>query len=76
MSDKTDITKTNVSLVQRALKQEAKIGQILLTQTSLTEAQLKEALQIQKEKGGRLGEILVQRKRSCWPWAFSLAFPV
>lgn len=62
MADSTDVTKTNVSLVQRAMKQEAKIGQILLSQTSLTEAQLKEALQIQKEKGGRLGEILVQKK--------------
>jgi len=62
MSDNTGVTKPPVSLVQRALKQEAKIGQILLSQTSLTEAQLKEALQIQKEKGGRLGEILVSRK--------------
>ncbi len=62
MADSTDVTKPAVSLIQRAMKQEAKIGQILLSQTSLTEAQLKEALQIQKEKGGRLGEILVQRK--------------
>ena len=62
MADSTDVTKPTVSLVQRAMKQEAKIGQILLSQTSLTEAQLKEALQIQKDKGGRLGEILVQKK--------------
>ena len=39
-----------------------KIGQILLSQTSLSEAQLMEALSIQKEKGGRLGEILIQKK--------------
>ena len=47
---------------QQALRQETKIGQILLSQTSLTENQLMEALQIQKEKGGKIGEILVQRK--------------
>ncbi|MBM4317676.1 MAG: type II secretion system protein GspE [Deltaproteobacteria bacterium] len=38
------------------------MGQILLTQTSLTENQLKEALEIQKDKGGKIGEILVQKK--------------
>jgi general secretion pathway protein E len=51
-----------LELVKKALKTEAKIGQILLSQTSLTEDQLREALTIQKEKGGRLGEILVQKK--------------
>jgi general secretion pathway protein E len=49
-------------VIKKALKAEMKIGQILLTKTSLTEAQLREALQVQKEKGGRLGEILVQKK--------------
>lgn len=49
-------------VAKKALRQETKIGQILLSQTSLTEAQLTEALHIQKEKGGRLGEILVQKK--------------
>jgi general secretion pathway protein E len=44
------------------LRQEAKIGEILLSQTSLTEAQLREALAIQQEKGGKLGEILIQKK--------------
>jgi len=44
------------------LKQEAKIGEILLSQTSLSEAQLREALAIQKEKGGKLGDILIQKK--------------
>ena len=48
--------------VRKVLKQEMKIGQILLAHTSLTETQLREALAIQKEKGGRLGEILVQKK--------------
>jgi general secretion pathway protein E len=49
-------------VVRKALKQEMKIGEILLSQTSLTEPQLREALAIQKEKGGRLGDILVQKK--------------
>lgn len=49
-------------IIKRAMKQETKLGQILLSQTSLNEAQLREALTIQKEKGGRLGEILVQKK--------------
>lgn len=49
-------------IVKKALRQEIKIGQILLSQTSLSEDQLKEALSIQKEKGGRLGEILIQKK--------------
>jgi len=53
----------NVSqAAKQALRQETKIGQILLTQTSLTENQLKEALEIQKDKGGKIGEILVQKK--------------
>ncbi len=56
------MTTSAIDIVKKALKQEAKIGQILLSQTSLTETQLREALAIQKEKGGRLGEILVQRK--------------
>ncbi len=49
-------------VINRALKQETKIGEILLAHTSLTEPQLKEALLLQKEKGGRLGEILIQKK--------------
>jgi general secretion pathway protein E len=49
-------------IIKKALRQETKIGQILLSQTSLTEPQLREALAVQKEKGGRLGEILVQKK--------------
>ncbi len=49
-------------VIKRALKQETKLGEILLSQTSLTQEQLLEALAIQKEKKGRLGEILVQKK--------------
>jgi general secretion pathway protein E len=56
------VSKSATEVIRKVLKQETKIGQILLSQTSLTEAQLREALAIQKEKGGRLGEILVQRK--------------
>jgi len=54
--------KTALEIVKKALRQETKLGQILLSQTSLSEDQLREALAIQKEKGGRLGEILIQRK--------------
>lgn len=53
---------STADIVKKALGQELKLGQILLTKTSLTEQQLREALAIQKEKGGKLGEILVQRK--------------
>jgi general secretion pathway protein E len=56
------VAKSTAEIVKRLARQESKIGQILLSQTSLTENQLREALAIQKEKGGRLGEILVQRK--------------
>lgn len=54
--------KKGTDIVKKSLKQESKIGHILLAQTSLTEEQLMEALEIQRDKGGRLGEILVQRK--------------
>ncbi len=45
-----------------AMNREAKLGEILLSQTTLNEAQLMEALNVQKERGGRLGDILVQKK--------------
>ena len=48
--------------IGKILKKEIPIGQILLSQTKLTESQLLDALQTQKEKGGRLGEILIQKK--------------
>lgn len=50
------------ALLKSTLKREIRIGQILIQQTSLTEPQLLEALEIQKQKGGKLGEILVQKK--------------
>lgn len=56
------MTTNTAQSAKKALRQETKIGQILLTQTSLTENQLKEALEIQKERGGKIGEILVQKK--------------
>jgi general secretion pathway protein E len=56
------LAKTSAQLVKNALRQETKLGQILLQQTSLKEEQLRDALEHQKAKGGRLGEILVQKK--------------
>jgi general secretion pathway protein E len=38
-----------------------RLGTILVTHTSLTDEQLSEVLEIQKTKGGKLGEILVQK---------------
>jgi general secretion pathway protein E len=38
-----------------------KIGEILLELTSLTQSQLEEALTIQEEEGGRVGDILVRK---------------
>ena len=56
------MTSQTAQSAKQALRQETKIGQILLAQTSLTENQLKEALEIQKERGGKIGEILVGKK--------------
>ncbi|NBY18850.1 hypothetical protein EBQ74_01025 [bacterium] len=56
------MTSQTAQSAKQALRQETKIGQILLAQTSLTENQLKEALEIQKDRGGKIGEILVQKK--------------
>ncbi|MBI2645996.1 MAG: type II secretion system ATPase GspE [Deltaproteobacteria bacterium] len=39
----------------------AKLGEILLKHTSLTEKQLEDALLIQREKGGKLGDILIDK---------------
>jgi general secretion pathway protein E len=55
------VDKKGTSLA-KVTRKRANLGDILMSQTSLTENQLKEALDFQKEKGGRLGEILVQRK--------------
>lgn len=43
------------------MKSRVRIGDILLQHTSLTQAQLDEALVIQRSEGGLLGEILVKR---------------
>jgi general secretion pathway protein E len=42
-------------------RESPRIGEILLKHTSLTEAQLEEALTVQAKEGGLLGEILVRR---------------
>ena len=39
----------------------AKLGEILLKHTSLTEKQLEDALLIQREKGGKLGDVLIDK---------------
>src|SRR4051812_32284774 len=56
------VPRSATDIVRRALGTETKLGEILISQTSLTEPQLQDALAIQKEKGGRLGDILVQKK--------------
>src|SRR4051812_41461147 len=43
------------------LQAKPKLGDILLKYTSLSEVQLQEALTIQKNEGGFLGEILIRR---------------
>lgn len=45
-----------------ALPQTPRIGEILLKNTKLTQEQLEEGLAIQKEEGGRLGDILLRKK--------------
>ncbi len=44
------------------LSQEKSIGQLLMEEGALTAQQLEEALVVQREKGGRLGEIFVDLK--------------
>jgi general secretion pathway protein E len=46
---------------QQAVKSTPLLGQILLKYTSLTEAQLAEALTIQKKEGGLLGDLLIRK---------------
>jgi general secretion pathway protein E len=43
------------------IKQAPLLGEILLKHTSLTEAQLEEALKIQKKEGGLLGDLLIRK---------------
>jgi general secretion pathway protein E len=45
----------------RTILTEPRIGDILLRHTSLTQEQLNEAVQIQQQEGGLLGEILVRK---------------
>lgn len=49
------------ALRNAATKGVEKLGQVLLRSTSLTEAQLEEALTIQAKEGGVLGEILLKK---------------
>ncbi len=48
-------------VLQKVEGQKAKIGQLLLQHTALTEDQLKEALETQKETGMLIGEILLKK---------------
>ena len=48
-------------LVERFEGQKEKIGQLLIKHTSLTEEQLKEALDLQKESGMMVGQILLKK---------------
>ena len=43
------------------MKQKPLIGEILLNRNVVTPAQIEEALAYQKEKGGRLGELLLTK---------------
>src|SRR3954451_10016703 len=46
---------------KQLLSSAPKLGEILLLHTSLTQVQLDEALTVQSQQGGLLGEILVRR---------------
>ena len=41
--------------------QHARLGELLLKHTSLSQVQLDECLKIQEEEGGRLGDILLRK---------------
>ncbi|MEZ4752163.1 MAG: type II secretion system ATPase GspE [Bdellovibrionota bacterium] len=57
------MTPKNPSQIMNLISErELKLGEILLSETSLNDAQLMEALKVQREKGGRLGDILIQKK--------------
>jgi general secretion pathway protein E len=49
------------NLASQLIKQAPLLGEILIKHTSLTEAQLEEALKIQKKEGGMLGDILIRK---------------
>jgi general secretion pathway protein E len=48
-------------MLQKVEGQKIKIGELLMQHTSLTEVQLKEALELQRESGLLLGEILLKK---------------
>jgi general secretion pathway protein E len=48
-------------MLQKVEGQKVKIGELLMQHTSLTEPQLKEALELQRESGLLLGEILLKK---------------
>ena len=53
--------KISEHLIESVENQKEKIGKLLLKFTSLTEQQLDEALEIQREEGTLLGEILLKK---------------
>lgn len=53
--------KITENILQKVEGQKEKIGQLLLKHTSLSEDQLREALEIQKESGLLIGEILLKK---------------
>jgi general secretion pathway protein E len=53
--------KISDSLIERVEGNKEKIGELLLKHTSLSKKQLDEALEIQKEEGALLGEILLRK---------------
>ena len=53
--------KISEQMLVKVERQKEKIGELLLKHTSLTENQLKEALEIQKESNMLIGEILLKK---------------
>ena len=55
------MVKIKEHMLERVENQKEKIGQLLLKHTDLTDDQLEDALEIQKESGMLLGEILLKK---------------
>ncbi len=51
----------NNHIIEKVESQKERIGELLVKYTSLTQEQLNEALQIQKDTGGLLGEVLIRK---------------
>jgi general secretion pathway protein E len=51
----------SLQTLSRSARVPAKLGELLLRHTSLTQENLEEALRLQKQEGGLLGEILVRK---------------